>query len=333
MEKRPPALWRLSSETSRQQSSASLRDLNGPLTWAEPSTSLWKFIEPNSPPITQKLLPLVIVSLLRFQSTELVHRVVSTTGLERGFAGEIALVVVADVGAGHVLVLHAGDALTDLGALDVLDVAQHALVAEVFPGEIVGRQRNRVIGRQRDQMVEDAGALGRIRLEGANTLVGFLCQRRVVVFRLHQLGAIVLADVLAGFLSCVVDVPTEVERAVERRRVVVGELRVRDDLADAVDHLGDLLDMRLLGLDPQQVRAVLQRGDAVEHTAILTGAGPELIEVAGQALRTHHLAVLVDDDVAVPCVRGRHFLAIEEVVVLVADVTGLVADGNLLSET
>jgi hypothetical protein len=25
---------------------------------------LWKFIEPNSPPITQKLLPLVIVSLL-----------------------------------------------------------------------------------------------------------------------------------------------------------------------------------------------------------------------------------------------------------------------------
>src|SRR5690349_13788281 len=54
MEKRTPALWRFSSETSRQQSSASLRDLNGPLTWAEPSTSLWKFIEPNSPPITDR---------------------------------------------------------------------------------------------------------------------------------------------------------------------------------------------------------------------------------------------------------------------------------------
>src|ERR1700760_3503107 len=64
MEKRTPALWRLSSETSRQQSSASLRLVKGPLTCAEPSTSLWKFIEPNSPPITQKLLPLVIVSLL-----------------------------------------------------------------------------------------------------------------------------------------------------------------------------------------------------------------------------------------------------------------------------
>src|SRR5436190_3357667 len=64
IEKRTPALWRFSSETSFQQSSASLRVLNGPLTWADPSTSLWKFIEPNSPPITQKLLPLVTISLL-----------------------------------------------------------------------------------------------------------------------------------------------------------------------------------------------------------------------------------------------------------------------------
>src|SRR5947209_3220232 len=63
IEKRTPALWRFSSETARQASSASLRVLKGPCTWAEPSTSLWKFIEPNSPPITQKLL-LVIVSLL-----------------------------------------------------------------------------------------------------------------------------------------------------------------------------------------------------------------------------------------------------------------------------
>src|SRR3954454_22022495 len=64
IEKRTPALCRFSSDTSRQHSSASLRVLNGPLTWAEPSTSLWKFIDPNSPPITQKLLPLVIISLL-----------------------------------------------------------------------------------------------------------------------------------------------------------------------------------------------------------------------------------------------------------------------------
>jgi hypothetical protein len=27
---------------------------------------LWKFIEPNSPPITQKLLPVVMISLLLY---------------------------------------------------------------------------------------------------------------------------------------------------------------------------------------------------------------------------------------------------------------------------
>src|SRR5260370_9238244 len=66
MEKRTPALWRFSSETTRQACSASLRLWNGPCTWPEPSTSLWKFIEPNSPPITQKLLPVVMISLLLF---------------------------------------------------------------------------------------------------------------------------------------------------------------------------------------------------------------------------------------------------------------------------
>src|SRR5712664_110519 len=67
MEKRTPALWRFSSDTTRQASSASLRVLNGPCTWAEPSTSLWKFIEPNSPPITQKLLPLVMIASCLFR--------------------------------------------------------------------------------------------------------------------------------------------------------------------------------------------------------------------------------------------------------------------------
>src|SRR5258707_7028034 len=62
MEKRTPALWRFSSDTARQASSASLRVVNGPCTWAEPSTSLWKFIDPNSPPITQKLLFVMVVS-------------------------------------------------------------------------------------------------------------------------------------------------------------------------------------------------------------------------------------------------------------------------------
>src|SRR5438445_6618067 len=158
MEKRTPALWRFSSDTTRQASSASLRVLNGPCTWAEPSTSLWKFIEPNSPPITQKLL-LVIVSLLLPDLAELIHRVVGAARLEGGLAGEVLLVVVADIGAGHVLMLGAGDTLTDLLALNILHIAQHALLAEILPREIVRRQSCRVIGRQRDQMVEDAGTL------------------------------------------------------------------------------------------------------------------------------------------------------------------------------
>ena len=90
--------------------------------------------------------------------------------------------------------------------------------------------------------------------------------------------------------------------------------------------------MRLLGLDPQQVGAVLQRGDAVEHAAVFAGAGTELIEVAGKPLRTHHLAVLVDDDVAIPGVGGSHFFAVQEAVVLIAEVAGLVAHGDLLRQ-
>src|SRR4029453_17471785 len=146
IEKRTPALWRFSSEISFQHSSASLRVLKGPLTWEEPSTSLWKFTEPNSPPITQKLLPLVMVvsCLLLLPLAELVHRVVSTARLQSGLAGEIFLVLVTDIGAGHVLMLGAGDTLTDLLALNILHIAQHALLAEIFPREIISRQRGRV---------------------------------------------------------------------------------------------------------------------------------------------------------------------------------------------
>src|SRR5580693_1664939 len=127
MEKRTLPRCRFASETTRQASSASLRVLNGPWTWAEPSTSLWKFIEPNSPPITQKLL-LMIASC--YPLAELVHRVVGAARLQSGLAGEIFLVIVADVGAGHVLMLGAGDALTDFLALHVLHIAKHALLAE-----------------------------------------------------------------------------------------------------------------------------------------------------------------------------------------------------------
>src|SRR3954464_4066282 len=108
MEKRTLPRCRLASETSFQHASASARVLNGPCTWAEPSTSLWKFIEPNSPPITQKLLPVVMTRLLLLSLAELIHRVVGAARLQGSLAGEITLVIVADVGASHVLMLGAG---------------------------------------------------------------------------------------------------------------------------------------------------------------------------------------------------------------------------------
>src|SRR5215470_15364979 len=74
---------------------------------------------------------------------ELVHRVVGAARLQRGFTCEILLVLVADIGAGHVLMLGAGDTLADLLALDILHVAEHALLAEILPREIVSRQGRR----------------------------------------------------------------------------------------------------------------------------------------------------------------------------------------------
>src|SRR6202000_627278 len=53
-------------------------------------------------------------NLLALPLAELVHRVVDAARLQRGFTGEIFLVIVADIGAGHVLMLGAGDTLPDL---------------------------------------------------------------------------------------------------------------------------------------------------------------------------------------------------------------------------
>src|ERR1700754_416842 len=84
IEKRAPALWRFSSETARQASSASLRVLNGPCTWAEPSTSLWKFMEPNSPPITQKLLFVMVDSYFKFNIRDNASRNMSASKRQNG---------------------------------------------------------------------------------------------------------------------------------------------------------------------------------------------------------------------------------------------------------
>src|SRR3546814_8363007 len=89
----------------------------------------------------------------------------------------------------------------------------------------------------------------------------------------------------------------KVQRPVEARRVVIGELGIGNRFADAIDHAGDLFDVRLFGLDPDQVGAVLKAGDAVKNAAILASSGTKLIEVRGQTLRPQQLAIPVDEHI------------------------------------
>ena len=240
--------------------------------------------------------------------------------------------VVADVRAGHVLVADAGDALADLDPLHVADVAQHAVLAEVLAGQRGGRQRSRVVGRQRDQVVEDAGVARGVALEGADLLVRLARQLGAVVLDVHQVLAVEGRDVPALLRPGVVNLPAEIQGPVERRAVVVDQLGVRHLFTDAVDHAADLADVRLLGLDPDQVGAVLQRGDAVQHAAVLAGALAELEQARLEALGPQQVAVALEHHVAVLHLVVGDVLAVEEGVVQVADVARLVGDRDLLGQ-
>ncbi|MCY1240316.1 hypothetical protein D9M72_531570 [compost metagenome] len=81
------------------------------------------------------------------------------------------------------------------------------------------------------------------------------------------------------FLPGIEDLLPEIQGPVERWRVVVDELRVRDDGLDAVHHAGDLFDVGLLGFNPKQVRAIVERIDAVHNATVRSSAFPELEEI------------------------------------------------------
>ena len=189
-----------------------------------------------------------------------------------------------------------------------------------------------MVGRQGNEVVEDPRTRRAIALEGADLLVSLGAEFGAVVIDAHQLGTIVSRHILACCFPSIEHLLAEVQRPVEARRVVVDELRVRHDFADAVDHFGDLLDVRLFGFDPQKVGAVLERRDAVKHDAVDTGAGAELVEVRGQALGGKQLAVAADEHLAIGDVGGVNFVAIEEAVVLVAQIAGLRGVGDLFGE-
>ena len=78
--------------------------------------------------------------------------------------------------------------------------------------------------------------------------------------------------------------------------------------------------MRLFRLDPDEVRTILKRGDAIQYAAIFASAGAELEKIGGQALGTQQLSVAVQNDIAILGRCGVNFLAIEEAIVQVAQV-------------
>ena len=99
--------------------------------------------------------------------------------------------IIANVRAGHVLVLHTSNALADFLTLDVLHVTKHGLLTEIFLRQIVSAQSGCVIGRQGDQVVEDTCPARRIGLEGADFLISSFRQLTVVIVRAHQLIAFI----------------------------------------------------------------------------------------------------------------------------------------------
>ena len=70
------------------------------------------------------------------ESGELIHRIVFTASLQGSISREVLLVIVADVRTRHVLVLDARDAITNLLALHVQNIAQHAQFTEVLLGKV-----------------------------------------------------------------------------------------------------------------------------------------------------------------------------------------------------
>ena len=243
--------------------------------------------------------------------------------------------VVADVGAGQVLVLHRRQLTANLAALDALDVGEHAKVAEVALRQQIRAQGRFVVGGQGDEVVEHAGLPGGVPLEAGDEFVGRLGQRRVVVFRRHQplgedRGVRIGGDVLAGVPPLRIDLLAERQGPVEGGRVVVHQLGLRRLLPHRADQAANLLQVGPLGFNPQQVGAVLQAGGAVEHHPVGPGALAEGVQAVVQPLRAAQLAVLVDGDVAVAqLLQVMHFGGLQKAAIAVAQIAWRLGHRNL----
>ena len=119
---------------------------------------------------------------------------------------------------------------------------------------------------------------------------------------------------------CIKHLLTEIQRPIEAWRVIVGKLCIWNDFANAVYHACNLLNMRLFRFDPDEVRAILKRGDAIQYAAIFASAGAELEQIGRQALWTQQLSVAVQNDIAILGRGGVNFFTIKEAIVQVAQV-------------
>ena len=234
------------------------------------------------------------------------------------------------------LVLHRRDAAADFLALHGLDVGQHLVLAEIAARQLVHRLRGQVEGRQRDEVVEHARAGRDVGLEAGQTRVRLKPDLGRVVVGLHQLVAfrvvggldLALGDPLVAHLLAKVQGP------VEAGRVVVGQLGVRHFLADLGHHAGDLIHVRGVGLDPQQVRAAIaQAGNAVLDHAGAAGAFLEREQAVRQADRFHELAALEDRELAfLDRVGFGDLLGLEPLDVLAGQIARALADRHLLGQ-
>ena len=121
-------------------------------------------------------------------------------------------------------------------------------------------------------MVENTRFACSIRLERLDSAIRFSSELRVVVIFGHQFVSLVARYLDPTSGPVIKYLLTEIKRPVKRWAVVVDQLRIGDDLSNAVDHRSNLPYVRLFSLNPQQISAILKRCNAIKNHSVFTSA-------------------------------------------------------------
>ena len=169
---------------------------------------------------------------------KLVHGVVLATSLESPLTREVLLVIVPDVSAGHVLVLHTVEALSDLLPLHLLHVGEHCVLAEVSKegdcyvvcvgedsplGQQVGGEGRGMVGRECYQVMENSRHLRSFRLESFYLEVRGQTEWSEIVLCRHEELSLISRHVFTSCHHLVQRLLTEVQCPVEGGAVVVNK--------------------------------------------------------------------------------------------------------------